>query len=128
MSVFGVFVVCIFPHSEWILRDTSYLSVFSPNLGKYGPEKSRILILFAKWDTYIFLNDGLVGPNILTREWHLNSVIFNCFWVLVHESTALAIIEYFPLYLFYKKALRGDFVSRLKISYSADLGKNETII
>ena len=27
-----------FSHSDWIRRDTSYLSVFSPNAGKYRPE------------------------------------------------------------------------------------------
>ena len=34
-----LFLVCIFLHSDWIRRDTEYLSVFSPNAGKYGPEK-----------------------------------------------------------------------------------------
>ena len=29
-------------------RDTLYLSVFSPNAGKYGPEKSRIWTLFTQ--------------------------------------------------------------------------------
>ena len=38
MSVFGVFLVRIFPHSDW-RKDTEYLSVFSSNAGKYGPEK-----------------------------------------------------------------------------------------
>ena len=37
------FLVRIFPHSDWIRRDTSYLSVFSPNTGKYGPEKTPYL-------------------------------------------------------------------------------------
>ena len=36
------FLVRIFPHSDWIRRNTEYLSVFSPNAGKYGPEKLRI--------------------------------------------------------------------------------------
>ena len=44
------FLVRIFPHSEWIRRDTSYLSVFSPNAGKYGPEKTPYLDTFhAVW-------------------------------------------------------------------------------
>ena len=34
------FLVPIFPHSDWIQRDTKYLSVFSPTAGKYVPEKS----------------------------------------------------------------------------------------
>ena len=38
MSVFGVFLVCVFLHLDWIQRDTPYLSVFSPHVGRYGPE------------------------------------------------------------------------------------------
>ena len=34
MSVFGVFLVRIFPHLDWIRRDTPYLPAFSPNAGK----------------------------------------------------------------------------------------------
>ena len=37
------FLVRIFPHSHWT---RSYLSVFSPNVGKYGPEKSPYLDTF----------------------------------------------------------------------------------
>ena len=36
------FLVCIFPHLDRIRRETDYLSIFSPNAGKYGPEKIRI--------------------------------------------------------------------------------------
>ena len=49
--VFGVSLVCIFPHSDWIRRDapyTPYLSVVSPNVGKYAPEKLRIRTLFSQ--------------------------------------------------------------------------------
>ena len=46
VSVFGVFLVRIFPHSYWIRRDTEYLFAFSPNAGKYGPEKLLIRTLF----------------------------------------------------------------------------------
>ena len=48
-SVFGVFQFRIFPNSDWIQRDTSYLSVFNRNAGKYGPEKLRIRTLFTQW-------------------------------------------------------------------------------
>ena len=34
VSVFGVILVRIFPHFDWIRRDTEYLSVFSSNAGK----------------------------------------------------------------------------------------------
>ena len=40
------FLVGIFPHSDSIRRDTLYLSVFSPNAGKYGPEKTPYLDTF----------------------------------------------------------------------------------
>ena len=40
------FLVHIFPHSDWIRRDTSYLSIFSPNAGKYRPEKIPYLDTF----------------------------------------------------------------------------------
>ena len=40
------FLVRILPHSDWIRRDTSYLSVFSPNAGKYGPENTPYLDTF----------------------------------------------------------------------------------
>ena len=40
--VFGVFLVRIFPHLDWIGRDTQYLSVFSRNAGKYRLEKLRL--------------------------------------------------------------------------------------
>ena len=34
------FEVPIFPHSDWTRWDTEYLSVFSSNAEKYGPEKT----------------------------------------------------------------------------------------
>ena len=45
VSVFEVFLICIFPYSGWIRRDTPYLSGFSPNARNYGPEKLRIRTL-----------------------------------------------------------------------------------
>ena len=50
MPVFRVFLVRIFPHSDRMQRDTLYLSVLSPNAGKYGPGKLQIRILFAQWN------------------------------------------------------------------------------
>ena len=38
VSVFGIILVRIFPHSDWIWRDATYLFVFSPNAGKCGSE------------------------------------------------------------------------------------------
>ena len=42
VSKYGVFLVRIIPHSDWIRRDTEYVSVFSPNAGKYRPEKNSV--------------------------------------------------------------------------------------
>ena len=44
-----LFLVRIFPHSDWIRRDTKYLSVFSPNAGKYGPEITPYLDTFGAY-------------------------------------------------------------------------------
>ena len=49
MSLFGVFLFCIFPQSERIWRDTPYLSVFSPNAGRSRIEKLRIQTLVTQW-------------------------------------------------------------------------------
>ena len=47
-SVYGVFLVRIFPHSDWIRRFTE-ISIFSPNAGKRGPDKLRIRTFFTQW-------------------------------------------------------------------------------
>ena len=41
-----LFLVRIFPHLDWIRRDTKYLSVFSPNVGIYRPEITPYLDTF----------------------------------------------------------------------------------
>ena len=46
MSVFGVFLVRIFPHSKWICRDAEYLSVFSPDAWQYAPGKTPNMDVF----------------------------------------------------------------------------------
>ena len=45
MSIFRNFLVHIFPHSSWIRRDIPYLSVFTPNTERNGPENFRIQTL-----------------------------------------------------------------------------------
>ena len=47
VSVFEVFLVRIFPDSNWIRRQTECLSIIIPNTGKYRPEKLRIRTLHA---------------------------------------------------------------------------------
>ena len=49
VSVFGVFLVRIFPHLLWIWGDMKYLFVFSPNADECGPEKIQIRTLSKQW-------------------------------------------------------------------------------
>ena len=51
-SLFGVFLVTTFSRSDLIRRDTRYLSVFSQNAGKYGPEKLQIQTLSRNWKKF----------------------------------------------------------------------------
>ena len=53
VSVFGVFLVHIFPHLGWIRRFDLEIPVFSPNAGEYGPENLRIRTLFIQWSWYL---------------------------------------------------------------------------
>ena len=70
VSVFGVFLVRIFPHSDWIQRgDTEYLPVFSPNAGKYRPEKLRIRTLFMQCILKVF-------STIITKLLHLAGITY----------------------------------------------------
>ena len=58
----GFFLVRIFPHLERIRRDTEYLSIFSPNAGKYGPEKTPYLDTFHAVSP---IQDGKMGRRFL---------------------------------------------------------------
>ena len=49
VAVFGDFLVLIFPHLDWIRKDSPYLSVFNPNARNYGPKKHRIRTVFTQW-------------------------------------------------------------------------------
>ena len=51
-------LVRIVTHSGWIRRDTEYLSVFSPNTGKYGPEITPYLDTF---HTVMFIRTRWIG-------------------------------------------------------------------
>ena len=67
------FQVHIISHSDWIRRDTQYRPVFSPNAGKYGPEKIQYL------DTFRTVNFESFAENFLKlpEKDHCFGV---CFW------------------------------------------------
>ena len=73
-----LFLVRIFPHSDWIWRDTSYLSEFSLNAGKNGPEITPYL------ETFHFITTSneqysvrSISP-FFTRFLHVNVATFSC--------------------------------------------------
>ena len=81
VSVFEVFLVCIFPHLNWIRRDNAYLSVFSPKCGKYGPVKLRIQTLFTHWfSKQILGRDG--------ADWK-SDLKYDCWWNKVNDNLSI---------------------------------------
>ena len=88
------FLVRIFPYSDWIRRNTEYLSVFSPNVGKYGRENS-VFGHFSRSDfhiehqwisslEYLFLTRFLSFLNL--EHWiacHLLANLFPSFWLFL---------------------------------------------
>ena len=67
---YGVFLVRISKRSDWIRRDTTYLSVFSQNAWKFGPEKLWIRTHFTQWmifDRILDIGVVVVKPNIVGR-------------------------------------------------------------
>ena len=63
MFVFGVILVCIFPHSDWIWKDTLYLSVFSLNARKYGTLFTQCMTWRMKLCSEILLMDIKLFPS-----------------------------------------------------------------
>ena len=76
-----LFLVHIFLHSDWIWRDTTYLCVFSPNTGKYGPEITLYL------DTF----------HVVTANYHRNSLVqhTNTDNSKTHPKAALNLVKFF---------------------------------
>ena len=75
-----LFLVCIFPHSHWIRRDT-YLSVFSPNAGKYGPEITQYLNTFHAVRVIVKLHSNI-------WDWSRESIKSTIFFAVNHVSSA----------------------------------------
>ena len=104
MPVFGVFLFRIFPHSDWIRRDTPYLFVFSINMRKYGPEKLWIRTFFRQWVFFvtvliiqsnlsvadILYNGRLVIADTFLRNWlnhgqtHIGKPLYTAHFYSVH--------------------------------------------
>ena len=70
------FLSRIFRYSDWIWRNAKYLSVFSPNAGKYGPEKTSYLGSF-----HAVLRSVLRLFSLGKLTNHLRKVKSNHFWI-----------------------------------------------
>ena len=92
MLVFRVCLVRIFPHSDWIWRDTEYIPVFSPKSEKYGPGKLRIQEIFTQCHLDVLepsqmSNNFQIGVKvykIATREF-----LYKCSFIIVFWSFLL---------------------------------------
>ena len=81
LSVFRVFLVRISPYSDWIRRNTPYLSVFSPNVGKCGLVKLRIRTPFMQWLLHS-VSVPLFELNVDgSKKWMTVFAWFNFFWL-----------------------------------------------
>ena len=90
VSVIGIFLVRIFLHLDWVLRDTPYLSAFSSNAGKYGLEKLR------KSNSYVASSDA---------DWssHLK------FWLVVFNKNKKTNVK--------QKLFVGEYIKPNSINY-----------
>ena len=94
--VFGVILVCVFPHLDWIRRDTAYLSVFSPNAVKCVPEELWIWTLFTQctlvslWKFQYFLRTIYNPVEHLWRSFYCrNSKPLRIFTEKLHRGCSL---------------------------------------
>ena len=94
VSIFEVFLVRIFPHSDWIQRDTEYLSVFSPNGGKYGPKKLQSWTLFTQCLCRFFLLSSSIS---LSKMYVFSHHFAFCFRIRI--GTKRSISWFVPSYL-----------------------------
>ena len=105
VSIFGVFLVRIFPHSSWIRRDTEYLFVFSPNTGKYRREKFWIHgVLYNKYNTSLSFASVFPFISVLSSilQWmylkHIETLVWNG-WIEEVLSRKREIIAHFRIIL-----------------------------
>ena len=100
MSVSGVFLTHIFPHADWIRKDTEYLSVFTLNTRKYWPEKLRIRTLSTQWkpprfDKYKYKKKAW----LCNIEDYIKRSFLNWRCIALHEecpNTGLFLVRIFP--------------------------------
>ena len=84
MFKYGFFFLAhIFPHSDWIRRDTEYLSVFSPKTEKDGPEKTVHAVHSLAHGTFSSPKTGQGNWNVLSSYKNLITLHVNFYGWLV---------------------------------------------
>ena len=86
MPVFGVILVRIFPYLDRIRRYTPYLSLFSPNAGKYWPEKLRIRTPFTHLDFVNNFYQYFCKRDISKNETVLKSEFLNTLYNQIFDT------------------------------------------
>ena len=100
MSVFGVIRVRIFPHSDWIRRDTPYLSVFSrmrenadQNNFKYGhflrSEQVAVMTSSISFFKLYELILECIFLNCVSRIVYLRYTFFHDFFIYWHHFKSI---------------------------------------
>ena len=74
-----LFLVRIFPHSEWIRRNTKYLSVFGSNAGKYKPEMTPYLDTFHAVTN--LMGEGFHGVAFCLNVGNISNKVFVLQWI-----------------------------------------------
>ena len=83
MPIFGIFLVRIFPHLDWIRRDTEYPSVISTNAGKWVPEKLWIRAPFTHCRRlHFFMRTSIISQRLNTLIFWRFSVSKSSYFVL----------------------------------------------
>ena len=109
VSRYGVFLVRIFQQLEY----TKYLSVFSPNAGKYGPGKTPYLDTFHTVSLSIHFSNVYV--TVLNAPFN-NGVTFPCLFSIPLQSHFLAgfiICQFFLFFLPYARVKQWRWVNQL---------------
>ena len=93
VSKYGVFLVCIFAHSDWIRRDTEYLSIFNPNAGKYRPDKTPHLDTFHTVLRLLTLSRGV--ERTLSYIYDETLILAKCsiidIWKVLHKKWSFSL-------------------------------------
>ena len=111
VSVLGVILIRIFPHSDWIQRDTPHLSVFSPNADQKNSKYGHLLSSDSKFEFNSYCchtSESDCSANQLTGFYMMGTLV-------VKELISVCI-----LLLFLRRFTRKRYNGLIYLSYSFD--------